>query len=167
MSLKLAAINNARTTPLKDRAKILALAPDLVYNDGRTKQCHKDECDINKIMARFEKTGTISHMAKYEVVYADFSDYDFHAHITKLAQGREVFDDLPGELRKEFAHSPQAFFEYVNDPANADELREKLTGLAKPGNQLPSADREAALAAASEPVASVTATPLDGDTPST
>ncbi len=127
------------------------------YTDGRTKQSFKDECDIVKIMARAEKAGTISHLQKFEGVYADFSDFDFHEQTTMLTKGREIFDELPGEIRQEFAQSPAKFFAYVNDPANKDELLKKLPGLAKPGRQLvnptvaPNADEEAALAAASEP----------------
>lgn len=124
------------------------------YPDGRTKQSYKDECDINKIMARAEKGGTISHLAKYEAVYGDFSDFDFQEQTQKLTRGREIFDDLPAELRQEFGQSPAKFFEYVNDPANAGDLRRKLPPLSAPGRQLPKvgvtlAD-EAARAAASE-----------------
>ncbi len=143
----------------KTREEIIALAPEKVYDDGRTKQCHADECDINKIMARFDQTGTISHVAKYEGVYADFSDFDFHEQTNRLTRGREIFDDLPAELRQEFGQSPARFFAYVNDPANADGLRTKLKGLAMPGRQLPSADQEAALAAASEPASETIPTP--------
>ncbi len=150
MSQKLAKLLE-QNPKAKTREEILALAPEKVYDDGRTKQCHADECDINKIMARFDQTGTISHVAKYEGVYADFSDFDFHEQTTKLTQGREIFDDLPAEIRREFGQSPAAFFEYVNDPANADQVRTKLQGLAMPGRQLRSADQEAAQAAASEP----------------
>ena len=126
------------------------------YADGRTKQCFKNECDIEKIMARADKAGTISHLQKYEGVYADFSDFDFHTQTRRLTRGREIFDDLPAELRREFGQSPAKFFAYVNDAANIDELREKLPGLAAPGRQLtqtrpPTADLEAALDAASEP----------------
>lgn len=133
------------------------------YTDGRTKQSFRDECDINLIMQRAAQGGTISHLTKYEGIYADFSGYDFFEHTQKLTQGREVFDDLPAEIRREFGQSPQAFFEYVNDPNNKDELLKKLPGLARPGTQLiktsaPDADEEAALAAASE-LASVTPTP--------
>jgi len=157
MSRLLRELNNDRTVPYKDRKRILALAPDKDYSeDGRTKQCHKDECDIVKIMARFDKTGTISHMAKYEAVYADFSDFDFHEHTNKLTRGREIFDDLPAEVRREFNNSPAAFFAYVNDPDNVSDLTVKLPGLAEPGNQLPSsvlsADRERAEAAANTPI---------------
>ncbi len=105
------------------------------YTDGRTKQSFKDETDINKIMQRAQKTGTISHLAKYQGVYGDFAEFDFNEQQIKLAQGREVFDALPSELRKEFNQSPADFFEYVNDPANADDLKTKLPGLAAPGRQ--------------------------------
>ncbi len=135
----------------RSREQLLALVPPAEYKDGRTKQSHRDETDIVKIMARFDRSGTISHLAKFEGTYSDFSDFDFHEQTTKLTRGREIFDELPAELRKEFGQSPAAFFKYVNDPANAGELRKKLPGLAKPGRQLPaitppSADLDAAIA---------------------
>lgn len=156
MSKLLNDLNQERTVPYKRREPILALAPDLVYDDGRTKQSHKDETDIVKIMARFEKTGTISHLAKYEAIYADYSDYEYHAELNKLTRGREIFDALPAEVRREFSQSPAAFFEFVNDPANKDDLLKKLPALAEPGQQIPraalDADAAAAEAAALEPV---------------
>ncbi len=136
MSRLLADLNNDRTVPYKQRDKILALAPDKVYDDGRTKQSHKDETDIVKIMARFDRTGTISHVAKHEGSYADYSDFDYHTQLQKLTKGREIFDELPAELRREFNQSPAAFFEFVNDPANKDDLLKKLPALAAPGDQL-------------------------------
>jgi len=137
------------------------------YEDGRTKQSFKDSTDIKKIMARFDKTGTISHLSKFEGVYADFSDFDFHEQNTMLARGNEIFAALPAEIRREFSQSPAKFFEYVNDPANAKDLRGKLPGLAEPGNQLPQkatpdADTEAAAAAANKPAGEKpVATPAD------
>ncbi len=106
-----------------------------VYDDGRTKQAFKDETDINKILQRAQKTGTISHLAKHEGHYGDFSNYDFLGNQIMLARGREVFDDLPAELRREFNQSPQQFFQYVNDPANKDDLGRLLPALAEPGRQ--------------------------------
>jgi len=136
----------------KTREQMLALVPDVVYDDGRTKQCFKDDCDIDKIMTRFSQTGTISHLTKWEGVYADFSDFDFQEQTQMLTRGREIFDDLPAELRQEFGQSPARFFAYVNDPANVPDLAKKLKALARPGQQLPQtspadADTEAALAA--------------------
>ncbi len=144
------------------RAGLLALIPDKIYGESRTEQCHKDTCDIQKIMARFDKTGTISHINKYEAVYADFSDFDFREQTTRLTAGREIFDALPAEIRDEFRQSPQAFFDFVNDPANKDDLLEKLPALAKPGTQLP---RQAATLTADEMAAKAAADLPAGDPP--
>jgi len=135
------------------RKALLKLIPPIVYNDGVTKQAYKDETDIVKIMARADKLGTISHLQKFEGVYADYSDFDFHEQTQKLTEGRQIFDELPMELRKEFGQSPADFFAYVNDPANKDDLQKKLPMLALPGKQLlstkpPDADTEAAEATA-------------------
>ena len=105
------------------------------YTDGVTKQSFKDECDINKILFRAQKAGTLSHLQTYEGTYADFADFDFLEAQLNLTRGREVFDSLPSELRSEFHQSPQDFFDYVNDPANVDSLREKLPALSMPGRQ--------------------------------
>ncbi len=118
-------------------------------------------------MARFDTTGTISHLTKFEGVYADFSDFDFHAQTTKLSQGREIFDALPAEIRREFGQSPAAFFEYVNDPKNVDELRKKLPALAKPGQQLPArlagTEPTEAVEPKPDPSATEPTTPASGD----
>ena len=105
------------------------------YNDGRTKQSFRDETDINQILKRAQKTGTISHLNKYEARYGDFSNFDFFEAQIQLAKGGEIFDALPMELRKEFNQSPADFFEYVNDPENKDDLARLLPGLAEPGRQ--------------------------------
>ena len=105
------------------------------YKDGRTKQSFMDETDINKILSRAQKAGTLSHLQKYEGVYGDFADFDFLDAQIQIAAGQEVFNALPSEIRNEFGQSPAAFFDYVNDPENVDELLEKLPGLAAPGRQ--------------------------------
>ncbi len=140
------------------RQEILNLHPRKDYSDGRTQQCYTDECNIEKIMARASAGGTITHLAKYEGTYSDFSDFDFHEQSNKLAMGNEIFAQLPAEIRREFGQNPQKFFNYVNDPANKDDLLKKLPGLARPGTQLPqvsppTADAMAAQAAAEAPVA--------------
>ncbi len=105
------------------------------YSDGRTKQSFKNETDINKILQRAQKTGTISHLNQNKGRYADFSDYDFQENLIKLTAGRELFDSLPSEIRNEFQQNPDAFFKYVNDPENKDRLGELLPDLAAPGKQ--------------------------------
>ncbi len=162
MSLLLAKLRKESKKVTMSPDEIRALMPAKVYDDGRTKQSFKDETDIEKIMARADVTGTISHLAKFEGVYADFSDFDFHKQNTMLARGAEIFAELPAEIRKEFRQDPAEFFEYVNDPKNVDELRKKLPALARPGRQniqvsSPDADTEAALEASQTAVTAETA----------
>ena len=107
-----------------------------VYDDGLTKQEFKDSADINKILMRAQKQGTISHLAKYEPVYGDFADMpDLLTAHTRMERGMQIFSELPSEVRREFDQDAGAFFKYVNDPANKDKLAELLPGLAKPGRQ--------------------------------
>lgn len=159
MSLALAKLCAQSKKKNLTRAQALALLPEKEYLDGRTQQCHKDQCDINKIMARFAVTGTISHVNKYQGMYADFSDFDFLEQQQRLDAGRDVFAALPAEVRREFKEDPQAFFDFVNDPDNQEDLLEKLPALAQPGDQLPpqrvalDADSLAAIAALNTPVA--------------
>ncbi len=128
------------------------------YKDGRTKQAFLDETDINKILKRAQKTGTISHLNKHQASYGDFTNFDFFANQIMLAKGREVFDDLPSELRNEFANSPGDFFKYVNDPENKDRLGELLPGLAAPGRQNIAPNNNAGADAPEEPTEAPTAT---------
>lgn len=140
------------------------------YNDGRTKQAFKDETDIVKMLSRAQAAGTMSHLEQYQGSYGDFAEFDFFESIIMLTKGREVFDALPSELRSEFNQSPSQFFDYVNDPANADDLHKKLPALAKPGRQnidlsgkTAPDDRQGApaadLSAGAEPVADPPLTP--------
>jgi len=131
------------------------------YKDGRTKQSFKDETDINKILQRAQKTGTISHLNKHQAMYGDFANYDFFNNTLMLTKGREVFDDLPSELRREFSNSPAEFFQYVNDPENKDRLKELLPALAEPGRQNIATSGITPADAPSEPEASEPTTPAD------
>lgn len=108
---------------------------------GRTKQSQLDETDINKLLERSARENTLSHLEKFQSVYADFSDYDFEKHITQIAEGQSIFEQLPAETKREFGQSAQRFFEYVTDPANSQDLAEKLPELAKRGTQLPAVDK--------------------------
>ncbi len=123
------------------------------YDDGRTKQSFRDETDINKILKRAQKTGTISHLQQFEGRYGDFTNFDFFDAQLKLAAGREIFDALPSEIRNEFNQSQGDFFKYVNDPANKDRLNTLLPGLAAPGRQNVQINQNQGADAPSEPQA--------------
>lgn len=117
------------------------------YKDGRTKQGFKDSCDINKILRKWQKTGTITHLAKYQGQYGDFSDIDdLLTAQERLARGQAIFDELPGEVKREFNQNVGDFYKFVNDPANADKLADVLPSLAASGAQMPDIRKKVAQA---------------------
>lgn len=131
------------------------------YPDGRTKQSFKDQTNINKILAKAARGNTITHLAQYGAVYGDFSDIDdLLTAQERLQRGQEIFERLPGEIRREFGQDPRRFFKFVNDPQNAEDLPRVLPGLAKPGNQLGTVKRTAATVPA-DPVQPDPSPPVD------
>ena len=117
------------------------------YEDGRTKQSFKDSTDINKILYQAQRTGTISHLQAHGGIYGDFSDIDdlLTAH-ARLERGKEVFDQLPSEIKREFDQDVGAFFRFVNDPANKDDLAKLLPAIAKQGDAVPDIGKKIAQA---------------------
>lgn len=122
------------------------------YGPSRTKQSFKDETDINKLLVKAQKTGSLAHLVKHGAEYGDFTDMPdlLEAH-ARLARGQEIFDELPAEVKRDFAQSPQEFFAFVNDPLNAGELRKLLPAIAEPGNQAPQVNRVAGVVAPEDP----------------
>lgn len=143
-----------------------------VYDDGLTKQSFKDSVDINKILKRAQKTGTLSHISKYGPQYGDFSNFDFHEAQNQIARGREIFEALPSEVRRDFNNDPAEFFAFANKPENIDQLEKVLPQLAEPGRYFPDVNAVASSGQAREPQTSETTpaepepqTPTEPETP--
>lgn len=111
--------------------------PDYSAAEERTVQSFKDSTDINKIVARFQKTGALSHLQKYGGEYGDLADFDYQTELLRVARAKEIFDELPGEVKREFGNDPSAFFKYAADPKNVNELATLLPRIAEPGSFFP------------------------------
>ena len=106
------------------------------YKDGRTKQAFKDAADVNKILRKHIKSGTIETLGRIQGQFGDFSEFDYMDAQNRVAAAKTLFEQLPGELRAEFDHNPGVFLQYANDPANTDTLQEKLVNAINPGRQI-------------------------------
>lgn len=106
-----------------------------VYDDGRTKQAFKEDTEINTMLRRHQVAGTMSHLEAYGGEYGDFAGVDLLTAHQNINRGRQIFDALPSEVRKEFRNNPSEFFSYVNDPENVDRIAELLPVIAEPGYQ--------------------------------
>lgn len=106
--------------------------------EGRTKQAFKDECDINQIMARYQKTGVIDFINKHQAQYGDVTGIDFQQAMETIASAQSLFNDLPSTIRTRFKNDPAQFMDFVHDPANAAEMH--AMGLMRPDYQPPAAN---------------------------
>ena len=101
------------------------------FEETMTKQAFKDETDVNKIIAKHARMGTLSHLEQWGGQYGDLADFDFQEAHNQIAKAASMFEELPSSVRDKFHNSPEAFFNFVNDPANADNLEEVLPELAE------------------------------------
>lgn len=106
--------------------------PTVIAGESKTLQNFKDECDINNIMKKFERTGMLNHAKAFEGGYGDFTDtpVDFQEAMNIVLRAEEMFATVPAKVRKEFDNDAGKFLSFVEDPANLERCRE--LGLALP-----------------------------------
>lgn len=124
----------------KQRVQLICTTP------GRTKQSFKAECDINTIVSRFLRTGTLDFANKNEPRYGDTTGIEYQSAVQTVAAARSLFNDMPAALRSRFENEPAKFLDFIQDERNIDEARE--LGLMKP---LPEPVQPPAAAAAASP----------------
>lgn len=98
---------------------------------SKAHQSFKAECDINNIMAKFEKTAILTHVNRYQGRYGDFTStpQSFAEAMQQVTAAREMFQTLPSQLRKRFGNDPGSFVEFVEQ---ADEHQLREVGLLPP-----------------------------------
>lgn len=102
------------------RRRVQSLA---VPGESLTRQEFKDDCDVNRILQRFQLTGALSHFARFAPEYMDVTPTDFQEAQNLMIRARQMFDALPSAVRKECA-TPEGFLAFVSDPANNERMAE-------------------------------------------
>lgn len=103
---------------------------------------HKDT-DVNEIMAKFKKTGQISHLSNIQENYGDVSEVpDLDLAMQQIEDAKSAFMALPSALRKKFGNEPAEMINYLQDPRNDEEaiklgLKSRPKGAEKPKETLP------------------------------
>jgi len=108
----------------KSRVGISFTGPD------RAKQSFKDECDVNRIMARYLATGQLPNMATVDPQYLDVTGLDYQAHQNFIAGANSLFHELPSKIRARFGNSPAEFLDFCSQEKNRPEMAEM--GLLRP-----------------------------------
>lgn len=90
-------------------------------DESLTVQSDMEDADINTIVRRFGLTGEMPGNVRLPS-YEDYDQvFDFRTAQDALIDARDRFMALPAQVRARFSNDPQAFLEFVVDPANVDE----------------------------------------------
>lgn len=94
------------------------------FEESRTSQEFADDADINTIMARYLKTGTVPVYADRQPFYVEADAMpSFMEMQNVLIAARESFEALPAAVRERFGNDPSRFVEFATDEGNVAELR--------------------------------------------
>jgi len=122
--------NLSETTRAPTRnAHTPAIREQLICEDpSLAKQSFKEECDINTIMAKYQKTGLIDHINTYKGSYGDATGVQtYHEALNQIIAANDAFLSLPSKLRACFDNDPGTFLEYAENPENYENLLSELT----------------------------------------
>lgn len=100
-------------------------------DESRTRQAFTDECDVNKIVARYGSMEAIPPELRdaSRGVYADVSaEGDFRSRMDRALAVQKIFDALPEATREDFKHDPARFLAALADPSLAEGLRRAVAG---------------------------------------
>lgn len=96
-----------------------------------TEQHHKNECDVNQIIKKYDRTGLIMHVSNFEHKFGDMTGDDFKKAQDMIANAKSSFESLPSNIRKEFKNDPSELLKFMENPGNRDKAIE--LGLIDPG----------------------------------
>lgn len=96
-----------------------------VDDPGLTDQSQKDDCDINRIMARYRETGYLvdpMHPGTRQPLFGDFTEIpDYQGALEVISAADAAFASLPANVRDRFGNNPQQIFDFLSDENNRDE----------------------------------------------
>jgi len=87
-------------------------------------QHHKEECDINTILHKFNITGLLPE-SPLSPRYGDFSGIgDYHTAMNRVIAAQDEFEALPAQIRARFENDPAKLIEFLENSDNRQEAEE-------------------------------------------
>lgn len=75
------------------------------FDESQTVQSDADLADLNKIIARYKKTGIVAGLNEAQGQFLDVSQHQDFAEVMRTARAAEMeFMKLPSKVREEFGH---------------------------------------------------------------
>ena len=92
---------------------------------SRTRGSQQAETDINTIIRKYEKTGSLVHVTKSIPRFDDVSSLgDYKDAMEKVIAAQSAFSELSADLRNKFANDPGELIKFLNDSKNHAEAVE-------------------------------------------
>lgn len=90
---------------------------------SKAKQSFRDFADINKIVARYQKTGMIDNLNKrVEPFYGDVSDIgSYQESMEVVLKADTLFMQMSASVRERFDNDPNKMIKFLSDKSNYDE----------------------------------------------
>lgn len=101
---------------------------DYTYNENdestwdRTNKDAKDEVDINSIVAKMRREGIAQARIEFSDEYTSLAPQTLQDALLTVQDAREMFESMPAVVRNRVNNDPVQFLQFVQDPANTDEL---------------------------------------------
>ena len=101
--------------------------PGLAFDPSESdvQQSFKDECDINRIVSQYTKTGTWSGSLRPPTLQPHFGDFsnvlDYQESLNRIIEAQAAFDALPARVRERFQNDPVKLLAFLDDEGNLDE----------------------------------------------
>jgi phage internal scaffolding protein len=103
----------------RKRAKIM------FKDKSRTQQNFKEKQDVNRILAKYKKTGIINSINGGEALYGDFSKVSNFQDALELVQNAtDEFMEIPAQVRAKFDNDPAKLLDFMDDESNHDKARD-------------------------------------------
>lgn len=88
----------------------------------KTRQSQGPATNINNIIAKYKKTGELTHISTALMQFRDVSGLpSLHEAMNVVADANSTFMELPAEVRKACKHDVSNFIPYLEDPGNREE----------------------------------------------
>lgn len=98
-------------------------------DEDLTRQEFAEECDVNTIMARYQKTGVMPQGDR-QPSYDDYSDVtDYQSALNKIIEAEEAFFDLPSRIRERFKNDPAEYVSAIQQAQTDDKVKSELVDL--------------------------------------
>jgi hypothetical protein len=112
----------------KGEVDVEVTPPGRVFSEGTVcfepgaRQSEAGECDINRIVSQYVKTGVLPQ-GYAEGVFADVSQIgDYRAAVERVRAAEVRFMELSPKVRARFDNDPLAFVEFAVNPENRKEM---------------------------------------------